>query len=84
MEKKEKKKVTKKKQSKKGLIQRIETLNRGELKTKSQRKTKYQICAEFIIKNSGKYSKAEIVDILEKESWEFPQIILSTISKPNA
>lgn len=75
--KKVKKKATKKTQPKKGrktgttvkkaVLNRVTAMNKGPLQTPPQRKTKYQICAQFIKENSGKYSKAEIVSILEKE-----------------
>ena len=68
MIKKAKKEAPKKKVKKepmKKVLARVTAINKADLKEKP--KTKYQLAAHFIKENSGKYSKKEIVELLQEK-----------------
>ena len=68
----------KKKEPKGKVIERVTKINRAELNVIPKQKTKYEVAYEFIKENSGKFSRKEIIEHLEKPPYNITKGTSST------
>ena len=56
-----------KKRIKQEVINRVDEINRGDVKEKPKRISKYRVISEYIRQHNGEFSRQELIAALEKD-----------------